>query len=127
MKPALAWTLRIIPAIIVGQTLPFKFSGATESKELFTRLTTEALGRPELEAFARIGTGIIELVAIVLLLVPKHSIKGALLIAGTMVGALAGHLAFIGFSGVHGQLAVMALAALFCSVLYLCFNWKTNR
>lgn len=126
MKPGLAWTLRVIPAIVIGQTLPFKFFGAAESKALFTKLTSEALGHPNLEAFARIGTGLVELVAIVLILIPKHSFKGALLTVMTMAGALISHLLFIGFSGNHGQLAAMALVALISSALYLAFSLKSK-
>ena len=124
MKPALAWTLRIIPAILIGQSLPFKFSGAAESVALFTDLATKAFGNPELEGALRIGTGVIELVAVILLLIPNHSLKGALIVVGTMAGALMSHLLFIGFAQ-HGPLSVMALIALLASAYYL-FKSKTE-
>jgi len=118
MNPALSWILRLIPAAIVGQTLPFKFGGAEQSKELFTVVAENTLRNGELEAVARLGTGAIELVAVVLILVPKFSIKGALLIAATMSGALLSHALFIGFAGQNGPLAGMAVVALISSATY---------
>ena len=126
MKFTLSWLLRIFPAIIVGQTLFFKFSVAAESKALFTRLTSESLGNPAYEAFARIGTGVIELIAIVLLLIPKQSFKGAILTLLTMAGALVSHLLFIGFSGSNGPLAAMALISLICVGIYLFLYTNSN-
>lgn len=123
MKPALAWTLRLIPAILIGQTLPFKFSGAAESVALFTDLATQAFGNPGLEGALRIGTGVVELIAIVLLLIPRHSIKGALLVVGTMAGALMSHLLFLGFAG-HGLLATMAVIAMLVSALQIFLSQK---
>lgn len=119
MKAPSAWFLRIIPAIILLQTLPFKFLGKTESVELFTILTTKALGNPGLEAFARIGTGVVELIAAILLLIPALTKKGALLTAGTMGGALVSHALFIGFTGIAGQLAGMAVVVLICAVILI--------
>lgn len=118
MNKKLAWTLRIIPAAILAQTLPFKFTGHAESVKLFTDLANTALGNPSLESSIRIGTGIVELLAIILLLIPKHSLKGALLVVGTMGGALASHLLFIGFDG-YVPLAAMAAIALIASAIYL--------
>ncbi len=121
MKPIFAWTLRLIPAIIVGQTLPFKFAGAADPVRLFTSLADKAFGNPGLEAVLRLGTGVVELIAVVLLLIPKQSFKGALLTAGTMLGALASHALFIGFAG-YGPLPIMALIALAASATYILGN-----
>lgn len=118
MNAKLAWTLRLVPAILIGQTLLFKFSGAAESVALFSDLATKAFGKPELEGVLRVGTGIVELITVVLLLIPKQSWIGALLVVGTMAGALASHLFFIGFAD-HGPLAAMAIIALLASSLYL--------
>ncbi len=96
----------------------FKFSGAAESVALFSDLATKAFGKPELEGVLRVGTGIVELITVVLLLIPKQSWIGALLVVGTMAGALASHLFFIGFAD-HGPLAAMAIIALLASSLYL--------
>lgn len=119
MQKALLWVLRIIPAVILLQTLPFKFLGKPESVELFTTLTSKALGNGELEALARIGTGMVELVAAILLLLPKFTFKGALLTAGTMAGALVSHLLFLGFEGMAGELAGLAIVALIFSSMLI--------
>ena len=104
------WLAQIVPAVIMGMTLYFKFTGAQESVDLFTTLGVEPWGR--------IGTGVLELIAVVLLLVPapylgKHA-WGATLGAALMLGALGAHVAKLGFSGANGQLAVMATVALVC-------------
>lgn len=127
MNAPTAWILRLIPAVIMAQTLPFKFTGAAESKALFAILTEKALGDPGLEAMARLGTGTVELIAIVLLLIPKFSSKGALLTIGTMAGALVTHTAFLGFSGSHGQLAAIASVALITSAIYLVLSRRPKK
>jgi len=63
-----AWVLQIIAAIIMGQTLFFKFTGAPEPVYIFTTLGAEPFGR----WFA----GASELVAVVLLLIPSHRRAG---------------------------------------------------
>lgn len=80
--------LRIVPAIILLQTLYFKFSAAPESVYIF-----ETLG---LEPFGRIGLGIVELFAAVLILIPRTTWIGALLGMGVMAGAIFTHLTRLG-------------------------------
>ncbi|MEM6793452.1 MAG: DoxX family protein [Acidobacteriota bacterium] len=80
----IAWTSQIIIAVILLQTLFFKFTGAEESIHIF-----ETVG---LEPYGRIGSGIAELIASILLLVPSTAALGALLAAGVMVGAIGSHL-----------------------------------
>ncbi len=123
MHPALNWILRLVPAALIGQTLPFKFSGHEQSVALFTDLTEKALGNPGLEAAARIGTGVVELVAVVLLLIPKTALIGALLTIGVMAGALASHVLFIGFAG-HGPLPALAAVALASAAIYVVLQRK---
>jgi hypothetical protein len=84
----LSWTLQIIAAAILGQTLFFKFSAAEESVYLFRQLG--------LEPWGRLGTGVAELVAVVLLLVPRTVTLGALLALGIISGAIASHLTRLG-------------------------------
>ena len=74
LKIISSWLLRIIAAVILLQTLYFKFSGHPESVELFTQLGVEPWGR--------IATGIIELIAGALLIIPATAFIGALLGAG---------------------------------------------
>ena len=87
----ISWICRITVAVILLQTLYFKFTGAEESRYIFTTL----LG-PDLEAFGRIGSGIVELVAAVLLIVPATVSIGALLALGTISGAIVSHLTRLG-------------------------------
>ena len=63
------WVLRIAAAVILLQTLYFKFTGHPESVELFSKLGVEPWGR--------IGTGVIELVTGVLLLIPSTACSGS--------------------------------------------------
>lgn len=106
--------LRILAAGILLQTLYFKFSGAEESVELFTKLGVEPWGR--------IGTGVVELVAGILLLVPSTIVYGALLGVGLMAGALLSHLIVIGVEskGDGGLLFGLACVVLVCC---LCLLW----
>lgn len=97
--------------VIVGQTLFFKFSGAQESVDLFTKLG--------IEPFGRIGIGIAELIALILLLIPRTAVFGAIGAAGLMAGAILSHLTKLGFEGDYGLLAGMAAVALVASLLVL--------
>lgn len=122
MNSALSWILRLVPALILAQTLPFKLGGHPESKALFTTLTEKALGDGDLEALARLGTGGVELVAVILLVIPKFSRAGSILTIALMAGALASHVLFLGFAGSNGQLAALAAVALIISGIYLVWN-----
>src|SRR5687767_14094646 len=87
----LSWICRIVVAVILLQTLFFKFTGAEESRYIFSTL----MGA-EYEAFGRIGSGVIELVAAILLLNPGTAWLGAFLALGTISGALFSHLTKLG-------------------------------
>ncbi len=84
----LSWALQIVVAAILAQTLYFKFTAAPESVHIFSTLGLEPAGR--------IGSGITELVAAVLLLVPATAALGALLALGVIAGAIASHLGPLG-------------------------------
>ena len=86
-----SWICRIVIAIILLQTLFFKFTGAEESKYIFTTLMGS-----EYEAYGRIGSGIVELVAAILILFPSTVWLGALLALGTISGAIFSHLTKLG-------------------------------
>lgn len=86
-----SWICRIVIAIILLQTLFFKFTGAEESKYIFTTL----MGA-EYEAYGRIGSGVVELVAAILILFPSTIWLGALLALGTITGAIFSHLTKLG-------------------------------
>lgn len=87
----ISWVCRIVVAVILFQTLFFKFSGAEESKYIFSTL----MG-PELEAYGRIGSGVVELIAVVLLLIPSTAWLGGVMALGTISGAIMSHLTMLG-------------------------------
>jgi uncharacterized membrane protein YphA (DoxX/SURF4 family) len=102
-----SWALQLLVAGILLQTLFFKFTGAEESVYIFTRLGMEPWGR--------IGSGIVELAAALLLLVPASAPYGAILTVGVMAGAIVSHLTVLGIEvkgdgGLLFALAVIALA-----------------
>jgi hypothetical protein len=80
--------LQLLAAAILLQTLFFKFAGAEESVYIFSTLGVEPAGR--------IGSGVVELIAAVLLLVPSTAAAGALLTLGVMAGAIMSHLTLLG-------------------------------
>jgi uncharacterized membrane protein YphA (DoxX/SURF4 family) len=90
MKKYFPFLLKLTAAIIMLQTLFFKFSGAQQSIDLFTTIAGEN------EAFLRIGTGVLELIASVLLFTPKQTWLGALLTTGLMGGAMMSHITTLG-------------------------------
>lgn len=111
----LSWVLRIVVAVILLQTLFFKFSGAAESVYIFKTLGAEPWGR--------IGSGIVELIASILLLTPRTVWFGALLSLGTISVAILSHLTMLGIKltavGDNGELFALAVIVLLCSALVL--------
>jgi uncharacterized membrane protein YphA (DoxX/SURF4 family) len=113
----IAWILRIVPAIILLQTLFFKFSAAPESVYIFSTLGLEPVGR--------IGVGVMELIASILLLIPKTTVVGAALGAVLMAGAIWGHVTKLGIvvQDDGGELFILALIVLLsCVALLLMFS-----
>ena len=90
MKKIFSLLLKVIAAIIMLETLFFKFSGAQESIDLFTTLAGEN------EAIMRIGTGVLELIASILLFTPKKTWLGAFLTIGLMSSAMMSHFTTLG-------------------------------
>jgi len=88
----LSWICRIMVALILLQTLFFKFTGAEESKYIFSTLMGE-----QNEWIGRIGSGIVELIASILLLIPSTVWLGAFLALGVSAGAIFSHLTKLGF------------------------------
>jgi uncharacterized membrane protein YphA (DoxX/SURF4 family) len=111
MKTIFYWALRLIPAIILLQTLYFKFSAAPESVYIFTTLGMEPYGR--------IGSGIAELIAGILLVIPSTSVYGAVLALGIMGGAIMSHLTKLGISVMDdgGYLFGLAIVVALCSAV----------
>ena len=116
MGNVIYWVIKIVAAVIMLQTLFFKFSGAEESILIF-----ETIG---IEPWGRYGVGIAELVASIMLLIPKTDWIGGVLTFGLMLGAIAMHLFYLGIEiqGDGGLLFIYALVALTCSLIIVVIN-----
>ena len=103
----ISWGLQLVVAVILFQTLFFKFAGAKESVYIFSKLG--------LEPWGRIGSGIAELIAVILLLYPKTVTYGAILAAGVISGAIFSHLTKLGIvvQDDGGLLFILALVVFF--------------
>jgi uncharacterized membrane protein YphA (DoxX/SURF4 family) len=119
------WALRLLAAIILLQTLFFKFTAAEESVYIFTQIGMEPWGR--------IGVGIMELIAALFILYPKTTPFGAIMAIGLMAGAIFFHLTKLGIvvQNDGGQLFVYAVLVLLASsalvVIYRKSFFKTVR
>jgi uncharacterized membrane protein YphA (DoxX/SURF4 family) len=113
-----SWAARVIAAVILLQTLFFKFTGAPESVYIFT-----AVGQ---EPWGRYGSGIVELIASVLLFIPRGVAIGAAIALGTMCGAIFFHLTKLGIvvQNDGGLLFALALVVLVCAAFLL---WRHRR
>jgi hypothetical protein len=112
----LVWVLRLTAAIILLQTLYFKFSGAAESVYIFSILGIEPYGR--------IGLGIIELITAILILVPRTTWLGAFIGCGIMIGAILSHFFVLGITVQNdgGLLFGLASITFLCCLVLVFFN-----
>jgi hypothetical protein len=110
-----SWILRGITAVILLQTLFFKFTAAKESVYIFSTLG--------LEPWGRIGTGVAELIAATLLLIPSTVAYGAIISLGVISGAIFSHLTKLGITlpavDDHGELFSLAVTVFVCSAAIL--------
>ena len=119
-QTVVSWCLQFAVAAILLQTLFFKFTGAEESVYIFS-----AVGRftniPGVEPWGRIGSGVVELVASVLLLVPATASLGAVVTLAVLAGAIMSHLLILGIEvkGDGGLLFGLALTAFVGSAIVL--------
>jgi len=123
----LSWGCRIVAAVILLQTLFFKFTAAPESVYIFTKLGAfihtylpfASIGTVEVSA--RIGSGIMELIAAVLLLTPRFVWAGAILAMAATGGAIVSHLTFLGIEvqGDKGLLFFLAITVFVTSAIAL--------
>ena len=115
----LPWVARILAAVILLQTLFYKFSASDESVYIFSALHAEPWGR--------IGSGVLELIASILILVPRTIAWGALLGLGLMGGAILSHLFVLGLvvKDDGGLLFIYALLV-FISCLYLVWIYRKS-
>ena len=116
-KNTITWIFKLIAAVIMLQTLFFKFTAAPESVYIFSKLGMEPWGR--------IGVGMLELVASVLILIPGTTVFGAILGFGLMSGALFSHLTKLGIAVMDdsGQLFLYSLLV-FISCFSLALIYK---
>ncbi len=113
MNKKLLLILRIIVALILIQTLRFKFSAHPDSVSLFTKVG--------LEPFGRIGIGVLELISAILILIPRTIWAGAGLTLGILGGAITMHLTQLGIeiNNDGGTLFYMALGTFIVSAIIL--------
>lgn len=115
-----SWLLQLTVAGILLQTLFFKFTGAEESVYIFTAVE-QFVGIGGVEPWARVGSGVVELIASLLLLVPATASLGAILAMITMAGAIVSHLFILGIEvkGDGGLLFGLALIVFVGSAIVL--------
>ena len=117
----LHWILRLLAAIILLQTLYFKFTAHPDSVYIFEQIGMEPWGR--------IGTGILELIASVLILYPKTTGIGAALGLGLMAGAIFFHLTKLGIR-VNGDIILFLYAVITfvcCGILLIIYKAQVLR
>ena len=110
--------LRVAVAIILLQTLWFKFRAHPDSVYIFSKVG--------LEPYGRIGIGVVELIAALLILYPKTSWLGAALTVGVIAGAIFMHLTKLGIEvqGDGGTLFYLAVATLIMGLAVLVYHRK---
>lgn len=118
MKTKLLFALRLIIAVILIQTLRFKFTAHPDSVYIFETVGLEPIGR--------IGIGVLELIAGILLLIPKTVWAGATLTLGLIGGAIMMHLTQLGIEvkGDGGVLFATAVVTFILSAITLFFYKK---
>lgn len=115
-KSILIWIIKLVAVIILLQTLFFKFTAAPESVYIFSTLGIEPYGR--------IGSGIVELIASILILIPRTTLLGAILGLGTMTGAILSHITKLGIevNNDGGTLFILAIVTFICCAILLFIN-----
>lgn len=110
-NPIILWIVKLTAVVILLQTLYFKFTAAEESVYIF-----QTLG---IEPFGRIGSGVVELIASILILIPRTTLLGAILGLGTMLGAIFSHIFVLGIEVQNdgGTLFILAVITLLSCLL----------
>jgi len=118
MKKYLPLIIRIVIAVILIQTLRYKFTAHPDSVYIFEKAGLGDAGR--------IGSGIVELIAAILILIPRTIWLGALLTLGVISGAIVTHLTKIGIdvNGDGGRLFFMAILIFILSAITLWLHKK---
>ncbi|MFN3754552.1 DoxX family protein [Flavobacterium sp.] len=110
-NPIILWIIKLTAVIILLQTLYFKFTAAEESVYIF-----KTLG---IEPFGRIGSGVVELIASILILIPRTTLLGSFLGLCTMLGAIFSHIFVLGIEVQNdgGTLFILAVITLISCLL----------
>ncbi len=118
-KSIISWVARLLAAFILLQTLYFKFTGAEESVYIFTQLGAEPWGR--------FGSGFIELIAFILILIPRYSGTGGLIGMAVMSGAIFSHITVLGIEVQNdgGLLFTYACIVFICCTYLVIDNRKS--
>ena len=118
MKKHLPVVIRIVIAVLLVQTLFYKFTGHEDSIYIFEKAGLGDAGR--------IGSGIAELIAAILILIPRTIWLGATLTLGIIAGAILTHLTKIGIeiNGDGGTLFFMAIFIFILSFITLFLHRK---
>lgn len=113
MNKKVLLAIRIIIAVILIQTLRYKFTAHPDSVYIFSKVGLEPIGR--------IGIGVLELIAAIMILIPKTIWVGALLTVGIIGGAIMMHLTDLGIeiNNDGGELFYMAIAIFILSAVVL--------
>jgi uncharacterized membrane protein len=121
MQKTIEGILSIVVAVILLQTLYFKFGGAEESVWIFTQLKAEPSGR--------YLTGFLELIVAILILIPKTRRAGALGAVIIMLGAIASHIFVLGVrvQNDKGLLFAFACITLACALSVLIMRTIRKR
>ena len=115
----ISWIAAIIASLIMVQTLYFKFSAAPESVYIFTTLG--------LEPYGRIGIGIAELIASILLLIPNSRLFGAVLGIGIMAGAVIFHITKLGIEVMNDGGYLFLLSILVLTTCFVCMLIERDK
>ena len=119
MHKSISLAIRIIISVVLIQTLRYKFTAHPDSIYIFSKVGLEPVGR--------IGIGVLELIAAVLILIPKSIWTGAVITVGIISGAVFMHLTILGIeiNQDHGKLFYTALVILILSLI-ICWNQRKN-
>lgn len=122
---AIEMLLRIVTAVILIQTLHFKFSAHPQAVHIFTTI--------DMEPWGRYAVGIVELITGILFFIPNYWKYAAVITSGLMLGAIGFHLftplgIVVEYNGMNdkGQLFAMAIAALVFSCI-LIYRSRLNQ
>ena len=96
--------LRILVAVVLVQSLFFKFIGTEEAVHFFSQFSMALKGGTSLEGVLRLGSGVVELVSVTLLLMKKPAAisVGALMAAVIMVCVIMAQVSLIGIDSADG-------------------------